>query len=1154
MPTMANHSARTHGAFFERSLCNQPQPSLKGEIADHTRRSKATMKPKTMISRKAATLLMVLVVLLAGTPGARAQFDSGSFVGTVTDASGAAIPLATVTITNIDTGIVAATKADASGHYEVSSLKAGRYHVEAASTGFSSAAADNITVQVGGRQKLDLTLKAGGAETTVEVSDVALQVETESSQRSQGVTNYQSAALPLVTRNYADLLALVSGVRPTTDAAPRANTASLVRSGSFSVNGQRSMFNNFLLDGVDNNSYGASNQGFDNQIITPPPDSVAQFSVVTNSMNAEYGRGPGATVNVATRGGTNGFHATAYEFIRNTSLNAIGYFQPTGGKKPQFNRNQFGSNFGGPILKDRLFYFVDYEGFRQVVQPVAFASVPLFSERAGILAVDVQDPYNGTIYTHGTSVLSSPNISPIARQVIGFLNSQVPLASTVTTLSNDYRGSSRFTDNSDKGSLRLDWQASKRDSVFLRVSDRKENGVNFPTLPLPLDGGSNGVQRILDQQALLGYTRTINNNQVLDVRLALSHTKAGKASLSIGNKDFPIPGLPSDPTVAGGLPTTAISGGFSALGRQSTNPQWQNPSLLDPKVNYSWVRGKHSLKFGYEFERVWMSVQNTDPLGGSYTFAGGFSKCVKVVPGCANTAAATDTYWADFLFGAPSGYALASYFVAHLRQNQHAVYVQDDWKANSKLTLNIGLRWEYGSPYYNLGNQLTNFDPNTRTMLSAKNSGGVYDKTLIHPDLNDFAPRVGFAYAVDPKTSIRGGYGVGYIHYTRAGPGDLLAINAPQAISVAVTQTPTSTGFRRTQDGFAIGLTSTFDPLKTTVISIDPNKRDGYVHSYYASVQRQLMKNTLMEVAYVGNHGLKLETIGNLNQRDPSKGFARPIPTWSEITNPRDAGYSNYNSLQVRYEQRFVAGLTMLNSFTYGKSMDNDSASQDSNGPSPQDANNPRAEYAQSDYNQPIIDSLSLVYELPFGYGKMFFGHSGNLLNQFIGGWQVSTINQFAAGTPFNIVYTPPSANQVSPGLSATNRGANQYRPNRVEGVPLVINARVGSNLQWINPAAVMIPNTTLNPSPFGNLGRNPGRGPSYYDTDLALNKTFGARESGLKVQFRAEAYNLFNHTNFVSPTNSSISGTVGGLGTSGGTLSSTFPSRILQFGLKVNY
>ncbi len=333
-------------------------------------------------------------------------------------------------------------------------------------------------------------------------------------------------------------------MRATTDAAPRANTSSLVRSGSFSVNGQRSILNNFLLDGVDNNSYSASNQGFDNQIITPPPDSVSQFSVVTNNMNAEYGRGPGATVNVETRGGTNHFHATAYEFIRNTKLNAIGYFAPTGGVKPQFNRNQFGVNFGGPLMKDRLFYFVDYEGFRQVVSPVAFASLPTAKERQGILTVDVQDPYSGTIYTHGTPILNTPNISPISLQMIGYLNSLVPIDPSITSTTNSYRGSSRFTDNADKGSLHLDWQASSRDALFLRVSDRKENAINFPLLPLPLDGGSNGVQRILDQQAVLGWTHTISSSQLLDVRLALSRTKAGKSSLSIGNTDFNIPDVP----------------------------------------------------------------------------------------------------------------------------------------------------------------------------------------------------------------------------------------------------------------------------------------------------------------------------------------------------------------------------------------------------------------------------------------------------------------------------------------------------------------------------------------------------------------------------------------------------------------------------------
>ncbi len=314
----------------------------------------------------------------------------------------------------------------------------------------------------------------------------------------------------------------------------------------------------------------------------------------------------------------------------------------------------------------------------------------------------------------------------------------------------------------------------------------------------------------------------------------------------------------------------------------------------------------------------------------------------------------------------------------------------------------------------------------------------------------------------------------------------------------------------------------------------------------------------------------------NLNQRDPNKNFTRPIPTWSEISNPRNTGYANYNALQARYEQRFLAGLTLLNSFTYSKSMDNDSGSQDSNGPSPQDALNPAAEYAQSDYNQPLVNTLSLVYELPFGRGRSFL-NSGGILNQITGGWQVSAINQSASGTPFNVTYGPSSANQVSPGLSATNRGANQYRPNRSSGVPLTRLVKNGNNVQFLNLAAVSLPSPTTSTgalaSPFGSFGRNAGLGPSYFDTDVALNKSFGGTsDQGLRVQFRAEAYNLFNHTNF-APVGGGISGSnpvipasginpcstasgsfAGTCGLSGGTISSTYPARILQFGLKVNY
>src|SRR5579859_1842366 len=297
--------------------------------------------------------LLAGLFFLIGANRAMAQFEDGSLVGTIHDPSGAIISNATVTATNTATGIIATTTSSNSGDYEFPSLRVGVYSVKAEASGFSTAVAENISVSVAGRTRIDLALKVGGSESTVEVTGVSLALETETSERGQNISNYQTEALPLVTRNYADLLGLVTGSRQAPTAATTTAATSLVRQGSYNVNGQRSMFNNFLLDGMDNNAYGESNQGFDNQIIAIPPDSVAQFEVVTNNESAQYGRSSGATINVASASGTNQFHSTLYEFIRNTDLNAAGFFKPTVGKtpfvKPVFNRNQFGANFGGPI-------------------------------------------------------------------------------------------------------------------------------------------------------------------------------------------------------------------------------------------------------------------------------------------------------------------------------------------------------------------------------------------------------------------------------------------------------------------------------------------------------------------------------------------------------------------------------------------------------------------------------------------------------------------------------------------------------------------------------------------------------------------------------------------------------------------------------------
>jgi hypothetical protein len=782
----------------------------------------------------------------------------------------------------------------------------------------------------------------------------------------------------------------------------------------------------------------------------------------------------------------------------------------------------------------------------------------------------------------------------------------------------DYSVLIPFRDYSDKGDLRLDYTASPSARYFLRISDRKETAINFPTVPEPIEGQTAGYQRILDQQIALGYTGSFGANRLLDVRLGISRTKAGKTPVSEGTSPVlvngaPIPGLGSLPTAfQGGLPAVSISGGFTTstgsayIGRQTTNPQFQNPALIDPSVGYTWIKGNHSLKFGYEYEHVWMGVFDNNPPYGSFTFGGSYSNSSKV----------TDAYWADFLFGNSSAYSLAQAFEAHLRQTLDSAYVQDDWKVLPNLTLNLGLRWEYGSPYSEENNLVSNWDPGSQTVFTINPSvttanaafgitptsgSGVYGKTLINPDLSDFAPRIGFAWAPTSKLSIRGGFGTGYVHYTRAGSGDIAAINAPQAQFASVTQntpisspnmpgshcstplpkqiiatgTTTPSCYATASQGFPSGLVTSFNYATDNVTWVPKNTRDSYVENYYLAVQRQITKNSLLDVAYVGNHGLKLQQFLNGNQRNINVAqstaattvYSRPFANWpSDITEALNEAFSNYNALEVKYEQRMVAGLTLLDSFTWEHSLDNASSSLEGNTPSPQDANNLKAEYAQSDYNLPIANIASLVYDLPFGHGRTFGQHFNPIIDGVLGGWQVSAIDTAQAGTPFNLTYSPNSNQVASTQISANYRGVNLYRPNVVPGVPLtqgrsVIPSPVTSSggtgyIQYINYNAVAIP-AAKNAAgayqpPFGDMSRNPGRTPPLYQTDLDFNKTFNTAKESLKIQFRSELYNIFNHTNLYLP--STTGGTQGANASTGGLISSTFTPRVIQFALKVIY
>jgi len=1104
-------------------------------------------------------LLLPLAVGVLFVSVSFAQFDTASVLGTVRDSSGALVPGARVALTNLDTGIEVARNTDQAGEYEFLAVHAGHYKIAAQMTGFAEVVANDVVVTVSARQRVDLVLSVAKVAESVEVTAGAALVETDSSQRGQIISKTQAVELPLNGREYSQLVLLTSGVR---QSAVGTGSISTNREGSFNVNGLRSTFNNYLLDGLDNNAYGTSNQGFSNQVVQPSPDALAEFQVVTNNESAEYGRAGGATVNVAFASGTNQFHATAYEFLRNTALNGAGFFKSPDGRKPQFNRNQFGATLGGPILKQKAFFFLDYEGFRQNPGIVVPSTIATASERAGIFPIDVYNPFTGVLFPAGTQIPTSA-MSAFARQVLTGLPQP-----TNSALANNFVITQRFTNNTDKYDAKFDYQLGPAMSSFLRLSQRKANLVDFPPIPLPSGGSGNGNIRVINQQLASGFTWTRNANQLLEARLGVSYTKGGKFPLALGLASaqslFGIPGLPTSTQITGGVPTELISG-FSDLGRQATNPQWQYPLVYNPKINYTFLRGRHSIKTGYEYQWIGTTVQDVNPLYGRDAYSGAFSRFQTGVKGSAqalcpaNFTASTCTAMynlADFLWGARSQFALSTFFIAHLRQQQHYTYVQDDWKITNRLTLNLGLRYEYATPYYEKDNHLTNFDPVTVSMISASDNG-ITGRALVDPDHKNFGPRLGFAYTPWKATAVRGGYGISYIHYDRAGAGNLLPINGPQVINAVVTQTnPRAATFRTTDQGYPDGITSpsNFNPLTANVTYVPKNYRTSYVQSWFLSVEREVAKNTLIDVAYVGNHAVGLLLFGNFNQAhvftSGTLASNRPIPTFGDITYAFNGGDANYHSLQVRFEHRAGGGLTLLNSFTYSHAIDNGSGSLENpfgNFPAPQDIYNLAAERATSAYDQPLTNTTSLVYHVPVGKNRKFLNSLPGFAEQALGGWEISAINQAASGQPITVTYGPAASVQVS-GIQQDFRGANNYRPNVIgnpllPGGPIVPPAGALSGLPYLNPASFQTPTGT----PFGNAGRNIARGPNFNQLDFAANKSFQLPLESMRLQFRAEFFNLLNQTNFLPPNSNFSSGAFG-------KITQAFDARQIQFGLKLSF
>jgi hypothetical protein len=1150
----------------------------------------------------AGTLLVALALLISGAANAYAQFGSASVLGYVRDNSGAVVQNATVTLINVATNVSKMAHTDKEGKYEFDSVPIGNYQVSTEASGFETSRTAVFNLSTDARQRVDVAVKAGAVSQVVDVTAAPELLDTETSSRSQVIGTREVENLPLNGRSYADLVLLAPGTRK----SMLENQTASSREGAFNVNGQRSEFNEFLIDGLENSNYGTSNQGFEDENISPSPDAVSEFRLETNNYSAEYGRMPGAVINVSTRSGTNDYHGRAWNYLRNTDLNAVGPIEPVTNTKPKLIRNQFGGTFGGHIIKDKMFFFTDYEGLRQIFNyQLAPVTLPNADQRLGhffyngspSLPIPLYNPITGISYLNGDI---SSGATPFALAVLAALP-----ADNVSGYTNNYSNAPRGTIKDDKGDVRIDQNFSKW-KLFARYSEHQEEIFDPPTVGGPSGGNANSNVNVQNRQIAGGATWIISQNKLLDIRFGWTRnigakTPYGAGTASLLAKYGITDGFPTAPSLIRSLNAQSISG-FTQLGDQSSSPQFQDPTIYNPNAIYTWIHGKQSMKFGYELQLIHTEVNDFNPSYGQDNYASQyaagpsstfFPACgATSTPGCL-PAAATDTQIAqarevaDFLFGNRSSYSLTNYTIVNLRQRYNAGYFQDDIQVTPKLTVNAGLRYELMTPQFERDNRLANFNPAANALVQAS-SGSIYNRALVHTPGKNFAPRFGFSYSYDPHTVVRAGYGLVYVQYNREGGENNLTYNGPDVVNAAInnpspftatpglnlctsdTQAQTSC-FRQTQQGYASTLTSSasFNPLNVTSRYVPPNNTTGYVQSYFLGIERQLPGRILFDIAYVGNKSTHLQILADYNQPLPcllatvtacnsagkSYQSRRPVPTFGDIEIAENEGSSNYNSVQVKFEKRMGA-LYILDSFTYSRAFDLASGHLETGNGDNSRVNfaNPSNDYGPSSYDQPIDNTTSIVYDLPYGRGHRFGKNANGFTNALLGGWELTMINTMTSGLPFNITYSNSATSSSTAGPLFTTDLAT-LRPQHILGTPLrnpktsYTKASNHAALSGYLPlSSYAIPSYALygNTSAYGNVSRNILRSFPYYDTDLGLHKQFAVTPERVKLDLRAEAFNALNVTNWQAPDSAITDGSAFG------SITSAFPARQFQFAAKV--
>lgn len=1059
------------------------------------------------MSRFTATWLFTFCSLVA----LFAQQPTADVTGFITDSSGAAVTGADIQITNVDTDVQWNTKSNESGNYVFTGLPPGNYRISVKREGFETSTRNAFALSISQRARLDFQLRVGNVSETIEVKGAAPLLESETSSMGQVIGTKPINDLPLNGRNPLQLAKLSMGVME-----PKPGDRATA-GGSFVANGVRAQFNNFLLDGVDNNAKIVDQQNSSPVVIQPSVDALQEFRVETNNYSAEYGYSAGAVVNAIIKSGTNAFHGTAFEFLRNDALDARNYFANPTARKPVLQQNQFGGVIGGPVVRNRAFFFGSYEGTRINRGSTIVTTVPTAAMRLGDFTGQpaIYDPNTtaaaGTTFSRTqftNNQIPSNRLDPAALKLLAAL----PLPTFPNQTSNNFVVSPTNTNRAHRLDLKGDFHISSQDSMFARYSHFTGQTVTYGPFEAPLVGSTNfqtAPKDNIGNGAAVGETHVFRPTLVNEARVGYNRIQDFLSPFVKDNvnSQFGLGGIPIQPGVTG-LPSISISG-FATLGEATFLPNYKISETITAQDHLSWTTGKHFIKLGgdYRWVRSWFRISSS--ARGSYTFNGAFTQNPQRTAG-------TGSGLADFLLGIPSSASLSNLISGDLRYNYWGGYVQDDWKLTSKLTLNLGLRYEFWTQPVERKDQQANYLINEGKLIFANNKvpvglpaslvanvpDGIDSRSLMKTDTNNIAPRLGLAWQARPSLVIRAGGGLFYADEPAIGASARLVANPPffQSNSYATDQINPilflGTGFPANAIGQNVNVAT------AGLSAWAPDMQQAYVGHWSLSVQKQV-RNYLFEAAYVGTKGTGLPVTYNINTPYAGPGSVasrRPAQGLSDISYTSALDNSSFNALEARVEHRYTNGLALLASYTYSKTLDigGESLVGDL---SLRDARNVMAERSLSSSDMRHRFVSSVLYDVPIGRGRAL-GIQNKVLNAIVGEWQINSILTVRSGQPF----TPAL------GTSTANTGA--ARPNRIADGNLPSDRRSIGN--WFDKTAFVAPT----PYNFGNAGRNILIGPGSTNLDASLFKSFTLRllGEGGQIQFRAETFNTLNHPQFGQP------------------------------------